>query len=320
LFVEKRLVRSRVCFMKKILFSLVALVLFFAAAEVLARVALMAQLRMTYGVEVGLSGDARLGPEPDLGWAWPEGKTFRGHPDPGAEKPAGLFRIITTGDSCCFGSGVKAWETFSARLETLLRDRFGEGRVEVLNAGVPGYSIRQVLELTQSRLLDFEPDVIIRYGTGPGRTRTDRGLGLPLSGYTGPIEDLLFHSTAYLFAHQAWRSLRGRPSEEPLEQEYSETRRLKELVRGHGVKLVLVEYLVNDFGVFHSPIAGRELESDVPIVRTYERFVRTGLAMEDLMFDRVHPTAVGHAIIGRAIYETFLEKTIIPDVPPSPSP
>ncbi len=48
--------------------------------------------------------------------------------------------------------------TFSAKLETLLKSHYGEGRVEVLNAGVVGYNSKQVLEhFTQfEEILDFK--------------------------------------------------------------------------------------------------------------------------------------------------------------------
>src|SRR5262245_20239427 len=60
-----------------------------------------------------------------------------------AEKSAGRTRILTLGDSYTFGSGVADDETFSAVLEKEL----GPERVEVVNAGVPGYGIFQFVEL-----------------------------------------------------------------------------------------------------------------------------------------------------------------------------
>jgi len=76
-------------------------------------------------------------------------------------KPAGTFRILMLGDSFTEGDGVEAQETFSKRLESMLAGRFGEGRVEVVNAGVGSYSpLLEYLYLTKSGLA-LAPDMVI---------------------------------------------------------------------------------------------------------------------------------------------------------------
>jgi hypothetical protein len=47
-------------------------------------------------------------------------------------------RLLALGDSHTFGPGVDEEDTYPARLEALLRERTGR-RIEILNAGVPGY-------------------------------------------------------------------------------------------------------------------------------------------------------------------------------------
>jgi len=67
------------------------------------------------------------------------------------------IRILALGDSYTFGVGVGDAETFCAVLERTL----GRQRVEVINAGVPGYGIFQA-ERTLSRLAtQLHPDVVI---------------------------------------------------------------------------------------------------------------------------------------------------------------
>ena len=76
-------------------------------------------------------------------------------------KPAGTFRILMLGDSFTEGDGVEAQDTFSKRLESMLAGRFGEGRVEVVNAGVGSYSpLLEFLYLTKSGLA-LAPDMVI---------------------------------------------------------------------------------------------------------------------------------------------------------------
>ena len=81
------------------------------------------------------------------------------------EKPAGTFRIAAIGDSVTHGSGGPRESAYPEQLEALLNARAGtEGqRFEVLNFGVPGYNIEQVVERLRVLGLDFEPDLIV-YG------------------------------------------------------------------------------------------------------------------------------------------------------------
>lgn len=78
-------------------------------------------------------------------------------------KPAGVFRAITMGDSCTFGDGVANWETYANVLEELLAARNAAQPVEVINAGVPGYTSYQARTYLENELLDFDPNLVIVY-------------------------------------------------------------------------------------------------------------------------------------------------------------
>lgn len=83
---------------------------------------------------------------------------FRG-PDLARERRPGVARIATLGDSSTFGMGVGQADTYSAQLEALLR---ADGlEVEVLNAGVVGYTIRQGLERYRHHVRPYRPDVVV---------------------------------------------------------------------------------------------------------------------------------------------------------------
>jgi len=80
------------------------------------------------------------------------------------EKPDGAYRIICIGDSVTFGVPVHLnppEKTFSKQLEALMDKRFGSGKVEVLNAGNPGYTSYQGLKQLKHRLLKYKPDLLI---------------------------------------------------------------------------------------------------------------------------------------------------------------
>lgn len=123
-------------------------------------------------------GEARNIPHPYLGYALKPNY----HTPPGAkqearhnalgfrgkettwEKPAGVFRILTTGGSSVYGqsesSDAAVW---SQRLEDILNDAAGERRFEVINVGCNGWSSFEMLINLELRGLDFDPDLVLVY-------------------------------------------------------------------------------------------------------------------------------------------------------------
>lgn len=85
---------------------------------------------------------------------------FRGPPFP-LQKPSGRFRIICIGDSSTFGDGVRDSETFAAVTETLLKQRGDQRPLDVINAGIPGYTSHQVRKFLQMELLALSPDMVV---------------------------------------------------------------------------------------------------------------------------------------------------------------
>ena len=82
-------------------------------------------------------------------------KGLRDHEYP-YEKPAGVFRILFLGDSFVFGSGgVESGRRFTELLES------STPRLEVVNAGVPGYSPDQEFLFLQSEGHRYQPDLVV---------------------------------------------------------------------------------------------------------------------------------------------------------------
>jgi len=75
-------------------------------------------------------------------------------------KPDNTFRVMCLGDSVTYGVMVAQDKTYPAVLEELLTERLSGQRVEVINAGVPGYSSLQVLRFLKERGLGLRPDVV----------------------------------------------------------------------------------------------------------------------------------------------------------------
>ena len=77
-------------------------------------------------------------------------------------KPLGTLRILSLGDSRTFGWGLSEEETYSGRLQQMLQEKLGSSKnVEVINAGVNGWSYPQMLVYFRDVALAYHPDFVI---------------------------------------------------------------------------------------------------------------------------------------------------------------
>ena len=81
------------------------------------------------------------------------------------DKPPNTYRVLAVGDSCTFGSGAGDADTYPAQLERRLGAARPGIEVEVLNAGVPGFSSYQALRYLEIEGFDLDPDAIV-FATG----------------------------------------------------------------------------------------------------------------------------------------------------------
>ncbi len=73
-----------------------------------------------------------------------------------------LYRIAVIGDSYTYSINVNNVEdTFPSHLEKTLNYHAGRRIVKVLNFGVPGYNTAQELEVLQSKVAIFKPQLVI---------------------------------------------------------------------------------------------------------------------------------------------------------------
>jgi len=77
------------------------------------------------------------------------------------EKGEGVFRIACVGDSFTFGMGAEEEGTWPAQLQRSLDHFLPEHEFEVWNFGVAGYDGLQEYEYLRTRVMQFEPDLIL---------------------------------------------------------------------------------------------------------------------------------------------------------------
>lgn len=91
------------------------------------------------------------------------------------------LRILAIGGSTTYGSKLEREQTYPAQLQALLRERFAERPITVLNAGVPWHTSMHSLTRYVTRFADWKPDVVIVmhafndiYQTSEGRLTSGR--------------------------------------------------------------------------------------------------------------------------------------------------
>jgi lysophospholipase L1-like esterase len=143
---------------------------------------LVMQLRLPKGARVPGHHQVFCEYDPLLGWKLSPGKIgtrstpeyhvtesinphgLRG-PDYAYDKPAGVYRVLLVGDSMLEGSSVTDEQVVSERLRASLQTAMPGRRVEVINAGVGGYSTDQEYLLFKNELVKYRPDLTVLFFT-----------------------------------------------------------------------------------------------------------------------------------------------------------
>lgn len=88
---------------------------------------------------------------------------MRGPSPKTVEKPAGVFRIVILGESSTEDAFVADGKSWPEVLERQLNAALGSNRIEVLNLGCAGYSLKTSLRNLEVNGLRFKPDMVITY-------------------------------------------------------------------------------------------------------------------------------------------------------------
>lgn len=233
-------------------------------------------------------------------------------PERAFAKPEGVVRIALLGDSFAFGWGVEQEKIFAAVMEERLnRDLGGEGSVEVLNFGVPGYSTFQEVEQFLEWGVKFEPDIVLVFFV-------DNDFGLPF--FIRSLDDSKEITTVNRF--QAMRDQQTDKEERAKTSDYLDSinpnRRLKVLAEEMEKKNVPVYLTINprrDVAKDEQGLWVLKSGTNLQYVSIRDEFVQIvrerGLTPEEITLpDDPHPNAVRHEIYGNLIAD-FLRPAVI---------
>ncbi|MFN0152023.1 MAG: SGNH/GDSL hydrolase family protein [bacterium] len=181
---------------------------------------------------------------------------FRG-PEIGRVKSTGTLRVIAVGNSSTFGWGVDDDETYPAQLESRLRGRLAPRAVEVMNAGIPGFTTFQGERILESELLPLDPDyVVLSFGFNDSRRAacTDSLFAVRASSVPGRLARAASHLAIYKRLERAIRGAntdRLSPTAEerttvrvPVEQYESRMKRLVRAVVDAGARPILLAMVI----------------------------------------------------------------------------
>ncbi|UCD85350.1 MAG: hypothetical protein JSU92_03920 [Deltaproteobacteria bacterium] len=160
-----------------IMVALGSVVIFFSLAELILRVGGFqfhsGPTYMNFGFPDPNTLHRIFKPDPVLFWTLVPGFNFPGAEIEGVnslgfrgkefsvKKREDNIRVICMGCSVTFGEV----NSYPQKLQELLNSSEFDRKIEVINAGIPGYSSFQGLRLLKTRLLDLEPDLItVLYG------------------------------------------------------------------------------------------------------------------------------------------------------------
>ena len=251
------------------------------------------------------------------------------------EKPPGVRRVLSIGDSSAFGAAkpnLRAEQTYAARLESLLNTHDATCRWHVINAGVPGYTSLQGLRYLP-RLERFKPDAIVVYFGRNDRilepySDADRPVGNAALGNF--VLSVLGRSKfCVCFGNVLIRGktiFMGR-AELPPESEYvprvspaefqQNLRQIAQIGREWEAPVFIMPYVQHD-GKGNLYCLDQFLRYDVGGVHIVDFFGRwqayldsTGEGPEAIMADTIHPNVIGHQLIAQALFEAFMDQALV---------
>ena len=250
---------------------------------------------------------------------------FRG-PVISREKPENVYRIFCLGNSCTFGVGCDYRQTFSARLQAMFDASVGRNRVEVVNAGVPGYSSLQEWRYLKEDIIHFEPDmVIVQYGENDEEGGNDRRHHpSPLFFHLFPVlsKAKLFQAGyALTFAikkiyydyNEGFREKISRRSYQNCLENIAE---IEEFARGKGLDVFFITPVWSESG----KLIRKDAFIKKPRIDIFPVLTGSGQSPSLLYFDPHHWLPAGHCLVAAAIYKTVHETVLFESVHLSRSP
>lgn len=239
------------------------------------------------------------------------------------------YRVLMVGDSFAFGYGVGDDETLAHFLERELRSHTGK-ECEVLNLGVPGYGVHQMIRLAENKLKEYRPNMVIMVMIRGDVVRQVKTSRRPQKMPARAVRALLRGSSfaalmkPHLEETKEWLGIGGRVTREWVEEAFDglwerdrrRIERLHTLLRDQGIDFVFIPYISHSDDGDFAMAARRDLGPDILVVNgispALQRYAleHGGVArIEEHPELRIqgdaHPTATSYRIAAEVIVDTL---------------
>lgn len=228
------------------------------------------------------------------------------------EKPQGVFRIITLGDSYTYGLYVNTRENYPERLEDLLNMRMSCQNIkkfEVINLGVGGYDIEYSVNRYKMRGQKYNPDLVLWFLISNDFFEINEILQPKVNQYRKEMladKDLLSKFYAKGEFYPWWKKAR-----QELSEEFNKLGGLK--YQKAAIEKINYYYKGKLMFVTHSTLE----ESYISALRHFAdlrsgTYIYDGLAFNYDHFVDWHPTSNGYEKIAGEIFNYIKNNNIIP--------
>jgi hypothetical protein len=229
-------------------------------------------------------------------------------------KPPGQWRAFALGDSQTYGAGVAAAESWPAQAEQTLRQLAPDRDLQLINAGISGYTSLQAKRLIELVLLDYDPDLIIIDHYAEDSLRDD----LSSTHLEGTLLDrLTFHSRLVWMLRFGLDRLRPsrpqgmHPARHDPRPKLGNHGLIMELGRREGFEVLFVNYpfMVGDAITCLAP--ADRLPAGAHVAPACQAVRDTGLPAAELFLDANHMNPRGCAITGQAVGRAIVERGLL---------
>jgi lysophospholipase L1-like esterase len=257
---------------------------------------------------------------------------------PEQPRPSGRQRIMSLGDSAFFGFGVNDGQVFTHQLGSILQERGVD--VDAVNAGVSGYSIAQHRVLLDEFGWDLEPTLLLMCNVWSDNTwdtfededliasrrfaarnpLTRSALVKLAAAWLAGLGD--GESGRVIVWNSAGKWPEGKKRRVPLDRWIGLTDAVMREAADRGIGVVMLKP-TNSFlldGEQNGPSPGWQPYFDamdalakhhgVPLIdvtAVFQAAIESGTPNSELLWDKMHPSAAGHAVLAKAIAATLLD-------------
>ncbi len=259
----------------------------------------------------------------------------QGRRGPETPEDDGSFRILALGNSCTFGWGVKYDNIWTTQLQRVLRERFPQENIQVINAGIPGYSSHQGKLYFSRELVSLDCDMVLTMFGWNDQFAAGSGIGDDEQQMSGPMILCIQNALAKTKLYQLLRKVVLAVSESrsdvqlddnkrrrrvPLDRFSDNLREIISAVRKSGATPVLLlppvasldgyfEGTVSDFHQRHVTYQQKMINvsqyTGTPLVDLQTAFDLHTNLFDNAQSDPIHFNQLGHQVAADAIADTI---------------